>query len=82
MSLEMLQSVLGWCVVMNLGLVTVWFLLISLAGNGLYELHSRWYPMSKETFFAIHYAGIAYSKMLVFVFNVVPYIALMIVTSD
>lgn len=82
MNLEILQSVLGWCVVMNMGLLFIWFLIVTVAGDFIYKFHSRWYPMSRETFSAIHYTGIAYSKMLVFVFNVVPYIALLIVTSN
>lgn len=79
MNLELLQSVLGWCVVMNLILLSIWFLILTLAGDFIYKLHTRWYPMSRETFSAIHYTGMLVSKMLVFTFNVVPYIALWMV---
>ena len=39
----------------------------------------QWFKMPRETFDAIHYSGMAFFKIMVFVFNAVPYIALLIV---
>jgi len=54
--------------------------LTALAHDWTWRLHSRWFNLSVERFDAIHYAGIAYFKLTVFVFNLVPYLALRIVT--
>ena len=71
---------LGWWLVINIGLLLWWFLAIVLMHDFIYRVHTKWFKISRETFDAIHYAGIAFFKILVFVFNVVPYIVLKIIT--
>jgi hypothetical protein len=75
MTVEVLQSVLGWCAVFNMGLLLYWFLFLAL----VYRIHSKWYRISEESFNSIHYAGIAFFKITIFVFNIIPYFALRIV---
>ena len=75
----LLRSVLGWCSLINMGLLLWWFLIITLAHDWIYQFHTKWFKLSKEKFDAIHYQGITFFKILVFVFNVVPYLALRIV---
>ena len=79
MTVELLREFLLWCLVINFGLLTMWFLFIALAGDMIYRLHGKWFKMPRETFDAIHYSGMAFFKIIVFVFNAVPYIALLIV---
>jgi hypothetical protein len=43
-------------------------------------MHSKWFKVPVETFNAIHYAGIAFFKITILVFNIIPYFALRIVT--
>ena len=45
----------------------------------IYRMHSRWFRISEERFDAIHYAGMAIFKTAIFLFNLVPYLALRIV---
>jgi len=42
-------------------------------------MHSKWFNIPVEKFDAIHYAGIAFFKISIFLFNLVPYFALRIV---
>ncbi|MFC1709887.1 DUF6868 family protein [Candidatus Omnitrophota bacterium] len=79
MTLETMRLVLGWCSVINIGLLLWWFLILMLAHDWVYRFHSKWFKLPVESFDAIHYAGIAFFKMAIFVFNVVPYFALGIV---
>ena len=79
MTTELLRSILGWCTVINFGLLLWWALFILLAHDWVYRMHSRWIKLSVEQFDAIHYAGMAFFKIIVFVFNLAPYIALWIV---
>lgn len=76
MTLTDLQSLLGWCIVINFSLLTLWFALFVFAKDGLYRLHSAWFSFSRERFETIHYAGMAAYKLATWLFVVAPYIAL------
>lgn len=79
MTLELFRSMLGWCSLINLAILLWWFFFFTVAHDWTYRLHGRWFKLSVEQFDSIHYAGIAYFKLTVLVFNVVPYLALRIV---
>jgi hypothetical protein len=70
----------GWCTVINLVVLLLWFLAFSRAHDLLYRVHGRWFRISKETFDAMHYAGMAFYKICIILFNIVPFIALRVVT--
>lgn len=40
------------------------------------SLHGRWFNLNEQTFDAIHYAAMAVYKILIMVFNLVPFIIL------
>ena len=79
MTLEVIRDALGWCTVINVGLLLWWWALFTLAHDWVYRTHGKWFTLSVERFDAIHYAGMAFFKISVFVFNLVPYLALRIV---
>lgn len=79
MTIDVLWDVLLWCTVLNYGLLLLWFLVFSLAHDWMYRFHGRWFRVSPEQFDAIHYAGIAFYKVGIFLFNLIPYVALRIV---
>jgi hypothetical protein len=45
----------------------------------LFRLHGRWFQLSEERFDAIHYTGMAVYKIGVLLFNLAPYVALVII---
>jgi len=79
MTLVGIRSMLAWCTLINMGLLIWWFLIFFFAHDWVYRLHSRWYRIPQDRFDAIHYAGIAFFKILVLTFNLVPYLALRII---
>ena len=79
MTVEVVRDALLWCFVINAGILLLWSLMILVARDWIYRLHSRWFKLSEESFDAIHYAGIVFYKTTIFVFFLVPYIALWIV---
>jgi hypothetical protein len=79
MTIDILSAVLGWATVINIGIVTLWFLLIVYAHDWVYQLHSRWFTLSVDRFDTIHYAGMAFYKISIYLFNLVPFLALQIV---
>ena len=74
-----IRKVLGWCSAINLGALLVWFLVFVFARDFSFRIHTRWFKIPEERFDEIHYLMMGYYKLLVFVFNVVPYLALHIV---
>lgn len=79
MTVEQIQEFLGWCSILNLGLLIWWSAFILLAHDFVYQLHGKWFRLSVERFDAIHYTGMAFFKLSIFMFNVVPYFALRII---
>ena len=79
MTAVLLREILGWCVVVNLGLLLWWAGFFLFAHDWMYRMHTRWFRISVEQFDAMHYAGMAFFKISVFIFNLVPWIALHIV---
>jgi len=80
MAPEQLRSVLGWCTLINYALLLFWFAMFVLAHDWLHRLHGRWFSVSKEKFDAIHYTLMGVFKLGIFLFNLVPYLSMHIVT--
>lgn len=73
-----LRDVLVWSLVVNYVILLVWFVMFSLAHDAVYRLHTRWFRLSRETFDALNYGGMAVYKIGVLLFNVAPLVALLI----
>jgi hypothetical protein len=78
MAIYNIEQILIWCIGINYAILIVWFCVFIYAHNWLFELHSRWFKLSVETFDVINYAAMASYKIAVMLFNVVPLIALLI----
>ena len=79
MTIEITRDFLGWCSIINMGLLLWWFMFFTLVHDLVYRIHGRWFKLSVERFDAIHYAGMAFFKVGIILFNIVPYLALRIV---
>jgi len=71
----MIRDVLAWCSLINVGFLLFWILLLIFVHDWLFRFHGQWFKLSVEKFDAIHYAGIAYYKISILFFNIVPYLA-------
>jgi len=80
MNMEMLRCFFLWCLIINVALLLNWFAFFSLAHDWLFRLHGRWFKITVERFDKVHYFGMAIFKIMIFVFNLAPYIALSIVS--
>jgi hypothetical protein len=69
---------LGWCAVINYGILLIWFLLFILARDPLYKLHNKFFGITVEHFNALNYGGISIFKIAIMIFNITPYLALRI----
>ena len=80
MNLDTLRDVLLWSMVVNYGVLLIWFVAFTLAHDRIYALHHRWFSISRETFDALHYGGMAVYKIGVLLLNVAPLVALWLVS--
>lgn len=76
MDITTLQTVLGWCTLINYLLLTCWFLMFIGCRSWIYQIHSRWFHISENAFDLVHYCGMGIWKMLWFFFNFLPWAVL------
>ena len=79
MTIETMRTVLGWCTLINMGILLYWFLVFTFARDWIYRFHGRWFRLSAERFDAIHYSGMAFFKLGTFLLNLTPWLALVII---
>ncbi len=81
MDIQLLTSFFMWCTILNIGLLLVASLLgMIFSTDFVYKIHSKWFPMQKDTFNAVLYALIGIWKIFIFVFNVIPWAVLAIIS--
>jgi hypothetical protein len=79
MNIEVTCHFLLWCTIINYGLLLLWFLCFVLAHDWMQRFHGRWFRLSTEQFDTLHYALMAIFKIGIFLFNLVPFVALCII---
>ena len=79
MDIAVLRAFFMWCTILNFGFLWLLFLSCLFAGDWAYRMHSRWFPMPRETFNVVIYSFLGVYKIAIFVFNLVPWVALVIV---
>jgi hypothetical protein len=79
MDIQTLTAFFMWCTILNVALLVLSSLFCFCAGDWAYRIHSKWFSISKETFNVVIYSFLALYKVLVITFNLIPYIALLIV---
>lgn len=79
MDIQTLTSFFMWCTIINTGMLLFLVVIFMLAPDLAYRLQSTYIGISRETFNLIFYSFIGFFKAIVLVFNVVPWIALLII---
>lgn len=78
MDIQTLTTLLMWCTVLNGGILVVWTLPSMFAPDLMYRMQSKWFPIPRETFNVVIYAFLGGFKLVFLFFNLVPYLALLI----
>ena len=79
MDIIIVKTLLMWCTIINVLLLVLSFLVCAFAGDWVYGMHSKWFPISREAFNVAIYSFLGLFKILVLVFNLVPYLACVII---
>jgi Family of unknown function (DUF6868) len=53
-------------------------MICAFAGDWVYRVRSKWYPISRDAFKVVIYSFIGVFKIFFLIFNLVPYVALLI----
>ena len=79
MDIQTLTTFFMWCTIINGALLALWTIMLILAPDLVYRMQSKWFPIPRETFNVVIYSFIGLFKIIFLFFNVVPYVALLIV---
>jgi hypothetical protein len=79
MNIETLRGFFLWCTLLNGGLLIFSSLLLMFAGDFVYSLHHRWFPMPRETLNVALYIFLGFWKIIVITFNLVPWLVLRLI---
>ena len=80
MAAHEIKNVLLWCVGLNYAFLIIWVGVFVFAHDWVYRLHGRWFKLTVEAFDAINYAGLIVFKVGIFLFFLVPLVALLLVS--
>ena len=79
MDINALQRFFMWCTIIN----AAWFVFAAMicvfAADWLFRMQNKWFPVSRDAYNVVIYSFFALFKIVFVVFNVVPYVALLIV---
>jgi hypothetical protein len=79
MDIQTLTSFFMWCTFLNGGLLVFWTLMCLMVPDLVYRTQHAWFPLPRETFNVVMYCFLGFFKITFLVFNLVPYVALVIV---
>ena len=68
-----------WCTILNLGLLTLTSIMCIFFADFSWRMNNRFFSISREAFNVVIVCFIGLFKIFVIVFNLVPYIALLII---
>ena len=64
-----------WCSIINGSILVLSFLMCAFAGDWIYRMQSKFFPISREAFNVVIYCFIGLYKIFFIVFNLVPFLA-------
>jgi len=79
MDIQALTRFFMWCTIINAGLLVFSFIMLLLAQDFVYSMHSKWFNIPRQTFNVAIYSFLGFFKIIFILFNLVPYLALLII---
>jgi hypothetical protein len=76
MTVEAVRNFLFWCTVIDYGILLIWCVVFKVLHDTHYKLTRWWFPVQVETYDEINLKGVAFFKLAILLFNLVPYVAL------
>lgn len=77
---ESLTIFLGWCSAINIGILLFSTIFIAALGEPISKLHSKLFSLDSENLPLLYFQYLGHYKIAIIVLNLVPYIALKIMS--
>ncbi|MEC5125677.1 hypothetical protein VSU19_02870 [Verrucomicrobiales bacterium BCK34] len=81
-TIPVLTSFLGWCLVLNIGLLMFSTIMIMLCKTWITKLHAKLLNMNEDALSIEYFRYLANYKVLVIVFNLAPWVALKLMSAE
>ncbi len=78
-AIQTLTDFIMWCTIINGGLLLLWTGMFMIAPGLVYRTQSRFFAINEENFTVIFYGFLGVFKIFYIFFNVVPFLALLII---
>jgi len=79
-NLSTITAFFGWCTLLNIGLLAFSSVMISLLNTPIKSIHTKLIGVSIEKLDELYFSFLGNYKLAIFVFNLVPYCALKLMT--
>ncbi len=77
-TIEIITEFLGWCSIINLGILMFTAVLLIVFNDAILKIHSKMFNLTKEYLQQIYFKYLAQYKIIIIIFNIIPYFALKI----
>lgn len=79
MNIQQITDFFMWCSIINGCLLILWTIFIMFTPDLVYRTQNRWFPIPRATFDTLIYGFLGLFKIFFLVFNLIPYLALLII---
>ena len=76
--LSVIAAFLGWCTLINYGILLLSTVMVYACGDWAKGIHSKMFNISEADLDTLYFNYLGNYKLAIFIFNLVPYIALKI----
>jgi len=76
MTLELLTDFFKWCTIINIALFSFWAFWMIFTPNFVYKIQTKFFPIDRQAYNKIIYAFMGAYKLLIIVFNLIPFLVL------
>ncbi|MBV9216144.1 MAG: hypothetical protein JO053_08210 [Acidobacteria bacterium] len=76
MNTDMLRHFFAWCAILNYAMLILWFVLHIGMHGALVKLGERFFNIPAEKYDSISLKGMLFLKLVIWVFNITPYLVL------
>ena len=78
MTIEQITDLFKWMTLINIGLLILSSVLIMILKNTIFKMHGKLFEIEKDKLAVVIYSYLGMFKLLIIVFNIVPYISLLL----
>ncbi len=78
-TIEIITEFLGWCSIINIGMLMLSAILLVLFNDTILNIHIKMFNLDKKYLQQTYFKYLAQYKIIIIIFNIVPYFVLKII---